>query len=258
MIGPRLVDKPLVLYGYGKLGHLAEEIFHELNIPISLIINREVHISIPHKDDYLLAVCVATESYNKIVPLLDAAGWADIVPVWDIIEAYPEVRIHNGWFMGKTSDEDNEGILDLGEAFDYDRCSLWHYLQFRKWHDIREDWISENHPIEPMISLPSTLADIRQRQYVGIYEDVWVNGKPCLCEVDIHSEGKELETIQINIKTFQNQRPKISCACYHSRDGLYLIEKTLMDNLPDYRWTFRLTAYMGQGAYIYGMPKERE
>jgi hypothetical protein len=54
MIGPRRVDKPLVLYGYGKLGHLAEEIFYELKIPIAAII-WDANPDMTHKDNTLIA-----------------------------------------------------------------------------------------------------------------------------------------------------------------------------------------------------------
>jgi hypothetical protein len=75
-------------------------------------------------------------------------------------------------------------------------------------------------------------------------------------DISIHNEGYELQTIQDSIEVFKKDKPRLEVACYHSRDGLWKIEKFLMDNLPDYTWTFRLTAYMGQGAYIYGCPKE--
>ncbi len=252
MIGPRRVDKPLVLYGYGKLGHLAEEIFKELGIPIDGVFSNYAPLHLMGDKDRLLAICIATEPYQKIIssPIFD--GWTDIVPVWDILEAYPEVGIHNGWFVGKTSDQDEDGILDTQKAFSYEGCSSWHYLQFRKWHESREEWSSQNYPIVPGPSLPSTLADIRARQCIGLMHDgIWKN------RIDFHLEGYEYESLVINMDLLQKHRPSLSVACYHSRDGLWKIQKFCMENLPDYRWSFRLHSFMGQGAYVYGIPNEK-
>ncbi len=255
MIGPRIVDKPLVLYGYGKLGHLAEEIFNELKIPIARIIDKRLQPTWqwpvgPNPDKALIAICVATEPYDLVIAPLVSAGWTDIVPVWDIIEAYPEVGMHNGWFAGPERKGEPKKILQVMEYFD-DRISQQHYDAFIEWHHDRQEPEIPSIVIELEESLPSTLADIRNRQKVAVYADVPMDS------ISIHNEGCELKTLEINMPLFQKYRPKIDVACYHSRDGLWGIEKLLMDNLPNYIWTFRLTAYMGQGAYIYGTPKEK-
>jgi len=255
MISPRKIDKPLVLYGYGKLGHLAEEIFKELGIPIAGIMDKNKWIySMPPrsprnlKDISLLAVCVATEPYNQVIAPLIAAGWTDICPVWDIIEAYPEIGIGNGWFVGDLSQEDVEEMRSLVWN---DMESKTAYLCFWMWYKYRKEL--PGYPVmEISTTLPSTLADIRERQLPIRFDNLPYNS-----DIDIHCEGEELFTIQENIIIFRKKRPEISCACYHSRDGLWEIEKFLMDNLSDYTWTFRLMAYMGQGAYIRGIPKEK-
>ncbi len=256
MIGPRKVDKPLVLYGYGKLGHLAEEIFKELKIPLSYIIDKNrIFPKNPEEcwamERSLLAICVASEPYNQVVAPLKAAGWTDIVPVWDIIDAYPEVGIHNGWVAPwcdtsfEEEDECDRVMAGLG-----DKLSKIHYerghLGWRRTH-----YEQSGLEITPREPLPSTLADIRRRQRVDTYADAPMK------TIDIHNEGCELKTLEVNMPLFQKYRPSLSVAVYHSRDGLYKIEKFCMENLPDYRWTFRLTAYCGQGAYLIGCPKER-
>lgn len=265
MIGPRKVDRPLVLYGYGKLGHLAEEIFKELRIPVTAIITKSDLKDLEDdywnklRKDFLLAICVATEPYNQVIAPLVAAGWTDIVSVWDIIEAYPKVRIGNGWFAGPFLDEEYREcgrILDLLE----DGISRTHYLEHLDYRQYRR-----GHPlfvIEPpeQDSLPSTLADIRRRQKIILWSDchhTFWNSYGDSGTVYIHQEGKEMETLMANIEVFRKYRPKIQVSSYHSRDGLWKIPKYLMDNLPDYKWTFRLHAFMGQAAYIYGTPKER-
>jgi hypothetical protein len=251
MIGPRKVDKRLILYGYGNLGHLAEEIFNELHIPIAGILGRHGNFRgrcQPAGHDALLAVCIASESYRKVTASLKTAGWTDMVPVWDIIEAYPQIGLHNGWIAGELSKEDRDGISRVSLGF-ADKLSLTHYYAFVDWRRYHDEVAYDAEKLEP---LPSTLADIRYRQ-CPTQQYLVEPGEA----VAVHCEGYELETLRNNISDIRKYLPSISCACYHSRDGLWEIEKYLMDSLPDYQWKFRMSAYMGQSAYIMGCPKER-
>ena len=248
---PRKVDRKLILYGYGTLGRLAEEVFNELKIPIYLIVDHTNQAAIKKgiKESSLIAVCVASEPYLPIAGQLEKDGWKDVMPVYDIIMAYPEIGITNGWFSGKDTEEDCENIIFVNGNFDFD--SQWHYLIFRKWHQYRKEYELD---IEPRPSLPSTLADIRARQRVAIWPNQsFRHPAPYM----IHAEGCELKTLEENIKIFQSRRPVLEVACYHSRDGLWKIPKYLMDNLKDYRFTFRLHCYMGTGAYLYCTPEEK-
>jgi hypothetical protein len=264
MIGPRKVDKPLVLYGYGKLGHLAEEIFNKLGIKILYILDKQQKkaISIPNgetKASYfislmnqsLLAICITTEPYQVIVTPLISAGWIDICSVYDIFEAYPECGIGSGWFTGELTEEEKLNIISIVYGFN-DLLSRKSYNFFCEWHQNRKEI---DVPIEPCKFLPSTLADIQKRQYPIYFSEDYLHE---FRKADIHCEGYELRTVEENIFCLQKYRPLISCACYHSRDGLWKIEKALMDGLPNYKWTFRLHAYQGQGAVIYGVPEERK
>ena len=265
MIGPRKVDKPLSLYGYGSLGHLAEEIFDELQIPTDFIFDahrrdcpRPKDVLSVDKKDSLLAICVATEPYQQVIAPLVAAGWQDMIPVWDIIEAFPEAGLHNGWFAGGLSDKDARGISYV-EGYLWGWESVKSYLAFLAWHGASPSWNGHEkreryihcQDMEKPQPLSSTLADIRKRQRVVMFADAPMDN------ISIHAEGCELKTLEENMHLFQKYRPAIEVAVYHSRDGLYLIEKYLMDNLRKYHWTFRLHSYMGQAAYIYGMPGER-
>jgi hypothetical protein len=255
MIAPRKVDKPLVLYGYGRLGHLAEEIFIELGIPILTVIERaQIDIrwlfKIP-KDGCLLAISVATEPYEKVIAPLKEAGWKNIVPVWDILEYYADrTGIRNGWFTNELTPDYFAGISTVTSLLKGDDVSANSYLCFVIWHQVREEFLSIQE-VSPCEFLPSTLADIRRRQRVDMFADSPMK------HIDIHNEGCELKTLEENIHLLQKYRPPLSVACYHSRDGLWKIEKFCMDNLPDYTWTFRLHAYQGQAAYLYGTPNER-
>ena len=128
MIAPRKVEKPLILYGYGRLGQLAEEIFNELDIPILNVLDQDGYKVEPPNDDILLAICVAAEPYEKVIAPLVAAGWTDIVPVWDIIEAYPEIGIHNGWMASweETSFAEEDECDTVMSKFS-DKLSKIHY-----------------------------------------------------------------------------------------------------------------------------------
>jgi hypothetical protein len=247
---PRLVDKPLVLYGKGQLGKLAVEVFNELNIPIAGIMDKD---SLLPAGNALVAVCVASSPYRPIYDFLVAQGWEDIVPVYDVFEAYPECGIGSGWFA-KPTEEDTQNTFYVMYKLE-DITSRLHYSCFLDWRVSRADY--PNLTITPKPGLPTTLAAIRERKVIGIYESYFVNGLPTLKYVDIHAEGCELEMIQANIEVFRGQRPNIIVSCYHSRDGLWKIQKMLMENLKEYRFVFRLHAYLGTGAYLYAIPKER-
>jgi hypothetical protein len=250
MIKPREVDKPLVLYGDGKLSHLAQEIFAELKIPVrEIITHRDIHpVPVEPIAGSLVAVCVAIDSYTKIHHSLTVAGWEDIVPVWDIVEAYPEIGILNGWMVPRLSTEEYCCSLSVSASL-HDEISQDHYAAHCRWRKNHNEHRMHPDPFHNV--LPSTLADIRRRQRVDMYADAPMK------RISIHNEGCELMTIVQNLHLFVKYRPIIDVTVYHSRDGLWEIEKTLMDNLKDYRFEFRCHAYMGQAAIMYCTPNER-
>lgn len=262
MIRSRLVDKPLILYGYGQLGHLAEEVFKKLGITPIFFVDKNIpeisltcFVSKEIKEHSLLAICIANEPYYSVIEPLIADGWKDVCSVYDIFEAYPECRIGNGWTTGLLWKDEVLQIKEVHEKWD-DAISRSHYSAFLRWRIYRKESqsfiINTNHlTLLTLLTLPSTLADIEKRQRVMVFDDVPMKS------ISIHTEGYELETIEVNMRLLQKYKPNIDVACYHSRDGLWKIEKVLMNGLPDYCWMFRLHAYSGQAAYIYGIPKER-
>jgi hypothetical protein len=257
----RIVNKPLFLYGAGKLGQLAAEVMDELAIMVSTIVDKNGLIKsediLPEvKKKSLIAVCCTTEPYWKIEDDLKDAGWQDIISVYDIFNAYPECEITNGW----TAKGYPKAIFNVQDTWD-DGWSWFHYFlfvmyrQFRtespalKWAPIIPDYAVVGGRKIISVTKNSSLAAIRERQRKVEF------GNSSF--YDIHLEGMELPSIQQSIVAFQSHRPILKVACYHNEDGLWKIEKFLMDNLQKYKFYFRLHSYQGQAAYTYCVPEEK-
>lgn len=75
--------------------------------------------------------------------------------------------------------------------------------------------------------------------------------------IKYHLEGYELEAIKGSIKTIKKYRPIIAVTTYHTKEGLYKLPLYLIKNLKNYNFYWRNHNYMGQGAVIYCIPKER-
>lgn len=258
----RKVDKPLILYGNGKLSRLAADIFGKLDIPYEVFYKDTL---VHNVSKNLVAVCVATESYREIKEFLNGRGYEDIVPVWEIIDAYPEVGLHNGW---RVSDRKGKSLDRISEIFK-DMTSLEQWISFTGWRRYQADsyppqltntWqIKEIKALGPLVTSPLhegyRLYDVYSRQWTRLFR--WMLGAESFEYVRIHAEGLELQTIFANLEWLKVKRPVIGVTVYHSEDGLWRIEKLLIDNLENYNWHFRLHAYMGQVAIFYGIPKEK-
>ena len=244
--------KTFYLYGAGDLGQLAVEVLSKLNLPYCLLdsykkgILRPDDIQESERESSCIAICIATSPYRKIEKTLSKKGWKYIISIYDIFLSYPECKIKNGWFVGEMWKDEVLKIKEVHERWE-DKASCLRYSSFLMWRLYKkESNISLNIGL-PI--LPSTLTDIEKRRKVITYADAPMDN------ISIHAEGCELETINRNIHLFQKYRPTINVACYHTGDGLWEIEKTLMDGLERYKWYFQLYAYQAQGAYIYGVPK---
>jgi hypothetical protein len=260
------VDRPLVLYGAGKLGQLAAEVMAELKIPVAAIVDQNGFFKLKDilpeaKANNLIAVCVTTEPYGKLKEMLEKDGWKNIVSIYDIFNWYPECGITNGWkFSGDVSKISKE-LHQVALAWD-DGCSHDHYSQFVFWRCENHEWlVFKWTPILPEIKTviagrlfcgpeDCTLAAIRERKILTIFS------RPQEV-VKVHLEGEELPSLELSLERFQDYRPILKVACYHNEDGLYKIEKLLMDNLERYKFYFRLHSFQGQAAYMYAVPEEK-
>jgi len=163
--GPRKVDKPLVLYGAGNLGHMAREYFDRLEIPVAAVVDSrpDVHRADPFwtgveilgtadvpedlRRQALVAVCVATVPMDDLKESLAGQGWRDLVPFYDIAEAYRDRHpLGNGWFTGELGPGDVATIDHVLARWD-DDISRAHHLQFIAWHSLREDWCFDGAPV---------------------------------------------------------------------------------------------------------------
>lgn len=162
---PRPVDKPLILYGAGNLGKMAKEYFDALAIPILSVVDTYAsdcardpfwrgvtikgpeEVSVSQMRNSLLAVCVATTPYAPLAALLRNSGWQDVVPFYDISEAYRGVHpLGNGWFTGLLNAREREGIETVLRTWD-DDVSRAHHLQLLAWRTLREEWTFRCAPV---------------------------------------------------------------------------------------------------------------
>ena len=75
--------------------------------------------------------------------------------------------------------------------------------------------------------------------------------------IKYHLEGYELEAIRGSLNTIERYRPIIAATTYHSEAGLHVLPLYLFNHLKDYVFMWRNHNYLGQGAVIYCIPKER-
>jgi len=162
---PRKVDKPLILYGAGDLGKMAREYFERLAVPFMFVVDANpdlprrdpfwagvdifgIHdVPIKHRESALLAVCIATVSFSQVNALLKEQGWRDVVPFYDIAEAYRDRHpLSNGWHSGVLSEQDICGIESVLYRWD-DDVSRAHHLQFVAWRSLREEWFFDDAPV---------------------------------------------------------------------------------------------------------------
>lgn len=164
---PRAVDKTLVLYGAGNLGKMAWDYFEYLQIPVAAVIDANAalcqtdpfwadvvllnsrDVTPEMKSESLLAVCVTSEPFTDLKLALESVGWKDVVPFYDISEAYRHRHpLSNGWFADQLNPCDADAVKEVLSIW-ADDVSRAHHLQFIVWHYLREDWMFSGATIAP-------------------------------------------------------------------------------------------------------------
>lgn len=163
--GPRIVNKPIVIYGAGKMGRMAKEYLDFIGVKVTTVIDRNaadfgndpywrdvdvVHpndISSLDKNSSMIAVAVCTVPFTPLQESLLNQGWNDIVPFYDIAEAYRDIHpLSNGWFTGPLTADDISEIEQVLAGW-VDNSSRAHHLQFLAWHSHREEWNFNDAPV---------------------------------------------------------------------------------------------------------------
>lgn len=72
--------------------------------------------------------------------------------------------------------------------------------------------------------------------------------------IKLHLEGNELSALRGATQTLRRCQPIIAVTVYHNSQGMWETPVWLMENLPNYRFMFRLHSWLGTGAVVYGIP----
>lgn len=161
-VPPNPVDGPLVLYGAGRLGRLAAELFRQLDVPVAYALDRSassagdlsgIRVIAPETPNAeeratrLVAVCVVTVPYEPIRDNLIRLGWRHVLPVYDVLATYADrIPMNNGWFAGPLDDEDIASIGEVMARWDDARSRAAH-VQFLAWRLHRAEWHFADAPV---------------------------------------------------------------------------------------------------------------
>jgi len=358
----RKVDKQLILYGASNFGKLAKEYLERLGIPFLCVVDK--YPDLYRKDPFwagvdifgiqdvplhiressLLAICVALVPFSQVTTPLREQGWRDVVPFYDISEAYRDLHpLSNGWYSGTLNEEDISRIESVLSLWD-DDVSRAHHLQFIAWHSLREEWFFDDAPVTTYdrYFIPQVLRALHDHEvFVDVgahhgeviirfmeavknqYKEAYAiepdgenfsklrkclekyipgekgkihllecavgsmeNNKPfyrglgyasqfselgqtevIVKDIDelfipasfikIHIEGWECIAFKGGRKTITTNRPLLTVTAYHNRDGLWKLPDEIMSHLDNYIYYFRVHSWLGTGAVIYAIPRER-
>lgn len=243
---PRKVDKALILYGAGNLGEMAKDLFGRLGIPFLYVVDANADryagsttwhgISVVKPADVpeeqragcLLAICIATAPYTNIAAPLIKMGWQDIVPFYDITEAYiDKCPLSNGWFTGTLSPDDLEGIEYVLDNW-ADDISRAHHLQFLAWHGLRKELVFDGAPVttDDRFFIPQVLSSLHEKE-------IFLDGGAHHGEVSlrflnkVHHKFKKLYAFEPDKHNVKVLRTKLCCENGSRSPNIQIIECAL-------------------------------
>lgn len=182
--GPRMIDGPFALYGAGKLGRMAMDFFEHAQLAPTVVVDasadrvrdtpswQSCNMLLPSevpaymKSTLPLVVSVATVCFTELAETLRRQGWQEIVPLYDVMEAYRRCYpIGNGWFMGDLNETERTMVEQVLAGWS-DDMSRAHHLQFIAWHRLRQDWVFEGAPIdlEHRYFIPEVVSLLRDQE----------------------------------------------------------------------------------------------
>lgn len=243
---PRKVDKPLVLYGAGNLGKMASEYFGRLGIPFLFVVdaNPELYrcdpfwagvdifgikdVPVEQRKYALLAICVVTTPFSQVIAPLREQGWRDIVPFYDIAEAYRDRHpLSNGWHSGILSEGDVCGIESVLSRWK-DAVSRAHHLQFIAWHCLREEWFFDDAPVTThnRYFIPQVLSALHNDE---VFVDIGAHhGETSIRFLNaVKNRYREVFAIEPDVKNFSKLRSRLEKYMTAERGDIHLLECAL-------------------------------
>lgn len=256
---PRKVDKQLILYGAGNLGKMAREYFERLGVPVLCVVdaNPELHRCDPFWDGIdifgiedvpvelrrcaLLAICVAKVSFSEVSKPLTAGGWCDVVPFYDIAEAYHDRHpLSNGWHSGVLREGDIYGIESVMARWE-DDISRAHHLQFIAWHSLREDWFFDDAPVttDDRYFIPQVLSVLNNDE---VFVDVGAHhGQVCIRFLDtVKKQYKEIFAIEPDEDNFSQLRTRLQEYDVAEVENIHLLAYALGATTDEKRFYHKL------------------
>jgi FkbM family methyltransferase len=109
---------------------------------------------------------VALVPFTHLKESLNKQGWCDVVPFYDIAEAYLDRHpLSNGWHSGVLSEQDLCGIESVLYRWD-DDVSRAHHLEFVAWRSLREEWFFKDAPVttQDRYFIPQVLSSLHDHE----------------------------------------------------------------------------------------------
>ncbi len=244
--GPRKVDKPLLLYGAGDLGRMAKGYMDSLDIPFLFVVDAspELHREDPFwtgikilspqevpnelRESALLAICIVTVPFDKVTGPLKAQGWIDVVPFYDIAEAYIDLHpLSNGWFSGTLNKNDIIGIESALYRWE-DDASRAHHLQFIAWRALREEWIFDDAPVtvDNRYFIPEVLSALHDKE---VFVDVGAHyGEVIIRFLEfVKNRYEKIYAIEPDVDNFAKLQSRLGKLAESERPKIDLLDSAL-------------------------------
>ena len=153
--GDDLLNRKIVLYGAGSLGHMALDLFDKAGIANFEIVDKKVKMLdgkiVKKLDDLnedckrnkLFLVAISTIAYNDIESELRMAGICNIMQFYTYAYLKFPKLLSNGWFIHDISSDIKNEIVSVCELLKHHEYSLAHYIQFCWWKMREREEISE-------------------------------------------------------------------------------------------------------------------
>lgn len=164
-LAPVQIDRPIIIYGGGSLGKMAQDFFSYLKIPFLYTVDvnaprkkldqngptanliHPLNVKKEDKENYLLVICIVNAPQMEIKERLTKEGWKHVEFFYDISQKYVhKYPLNNGWFLEKLTPKDKNNIKKVFSNLG-DNISKAHYTQFLAWRKNRCELAFDKAPI---------------------------------------------------------------------------------------------------------------